>query len=397
MRGARVKAWFTRRRRSSSSATASNRSTDSVRPRSRCSTRRRARSRRFEAGFDARRAITNSFRAVLELLAFVNALAGSLEGDAALPERFRYDESDRFPVPPVQPGARRDGDPVLGLVAESSIERSASAVAAEIVRLLQTAVVRDRQGPPRKAVASDIAILFRARAGHQYFEEALEAHGVRSYVYKGLGFFDAPEVQDLQALLRFLAQPESDARPSFYDHGSCAFQTWHWHDLHHFAATLNADSDTASDTGSGVAWRHRATPDPLDKALDPVDTALLDLARAHVARWLPLADRVTPSQLIDIVIRESVTRSRCAAAGSIRRARTSRRCAPSCGGEPRYAIAGRLAEHFETLKSGEESNAIVAAHGCVNLMTIHAAKGLEFPIVFVVNIHAGGAGARRSR
>jgi ATP-dependent helicase/nuclease subunit A len=339
-------------------------------------------------GFDARRAITNSFRALPELLAFVNTLAGSLEGDPELPERFRYDDSDRFPVPAVQPGARRDGDPVLGLIAESSLERSAAAVAAEVVRLLGTAVVRDRQGPPRPAVPGDIAILFRARAGHQYFEEALEAHGVRSYVYKGLGFFDAPEVQDLQALLRYLAQPDSDLRAAeflrsrFVRLSDVALARL----APNFAATL--------DTGSGVAWPHRATPDPLDKALDPVDTALLDLARAHVARWLRLADRITPSQLIDTVIRESAYTFEMRggrldqARENVKKVRALVRRVENRG----YATLGRLAEYFETLKSGEESNAIVAAHGCVNLMTIHAAKGLEFPIVFVVNIHAGGAG-----
>jgi ATP-dependent helicase/nuclease subunit A len=54
---------------------------------------------------------------------------------------------------------------------------------------------------------------------------------------------------------------------------------------------------------------------------------------------------------------------------------------------------GRLAEYFETLRAGDESNAVVEAKGCVQLMTIHAAKGLEFPVVFVVNLQAPGRGS----
>jgi len=57
-----------------------------------------------------------------------------------------------------------------------------------------------------------------------------------------------------------------------------------------------------------------------------------------------------------------------------------------------YATLGRLAEYFETLRAGDESNAVVEARGCVQLMTIHAAKGLEFPIVFVVNLQNPGRG-----
>src|SRR4029079_13669059 len=66
----------------------------------------------------------------------------------------------------------------------------------------------------REAKPADIAILFRSRDSHRDFEAELDRRGVATYVYKGLGFFDADEVQDSVALLRYLADPLSDLRAS---------------------------------------------------------------------------------------------------------------------------------------------------------------------------------------
>jgi ATP-dependent helicase/nuclease subunit A len=330
-------------------------------------------------GRTVRQAITHSFRAVPELLAFVNAVAEAIQGDPQFDERFSYGETDRFQAPGVAVGARRDGEPVLGLIAESSMSACASAVAAEIQRVLATTVVRDRQGPPRRARPDDIAILFRARAGHQYFEEALEARGIRTYVYKGLGFFDAPEVQDLQALMRYLAQPESDLRA---------------------AELLRSRLVRVSDTGlvrlaPGFA---RALGSPAvdlgEAGLGPLDRAILERTRESLARWLSLADRVAPSELLDLVLGESAYafelrgRRLDQARENVKKVRALVRRVESRG----YATLGRLGTYFDSLKTGEESNAIIEASGCVSLMTIHAAKGLEFPVVFVVNVHGQGRG-----
>ena len=323
--------------------------------------------------------ISHSFRAVPELLAFINALSEGVQVESTLDDRFRYSESDRFPVPPVAPGALRDGEPVVGLIAQQTTEAAASAVAAEIARLLETATVRTRDGAPRQARPEDIAIIFRARAGHQYFEEALEARGIRTYVYKGLGFFDAPEVQDLQALLRYLARPDSDLRAAEF--------------LRSRIVRLS-DAGLAALAPSCAEALRAPGFDGAARGLDALDAALLEQARQGLRRWVALADRIAPSELVDRILGESAHvfemrgRRLDQARENLKKVRALIRRVESRG----YATLGRLADYFETLRAGEESNAIVAARDSVNLMTIHAAKGLEFPIVFAVNLHVPGRG-----
>ena len=60
-----------------------------------------------------------------------------------------------------------------------------------------------------------------------------------------------------------------------------------------------------------------------------------------------------------------------------------------------YATLPRIADYLMSLSAGDESNAVVEALDSVNLMTVHAAKGLEFPIVFVVNLAKGASGPPR--
>ena len=324
-----------------------------------------------------RQSITTSFRAVPELLSFVNALATSIQSTEAGDEPFVYRESDRFPVPDVSPGALRDGSPVIGLIAEPSIAACASAVAAEIARLVGKTLVRDARGPMRPAAPDDIAVLFRARTGHQYFEEALEARGIRTYVYKGLGFFDAPEVQDLQALIRYLAKPDSDLRAAEF-----------------LRSRFVRVSDAALARMAPEFARALRDPGWTAPALEPIDAHLLTAAREALPRWLACADRVPPGELLDLVIGESAYAVEMGgprldqARENVKKLRSLVRRVESRG----YATLGRLAEYFDTLRTGEESNAAIEATGCVNLMTIHAAKGLEFPIVFIVNLHMPGRG-----
>ena len=132
--------------------------------------------------------------------------------------------STRAVVSP-KPTKSSEGGPVstsgpvtpLGVITGADSDECAAAVAAEIARILREETVRDKQtGIARAATPGDIGILFRSRASHREFESALEAAGIPTYVYKGLGFFDADEIKDLSALIRFLANPSSDLRAAAF-------------------------------------------------------------------------------------------------------------------------------------------------------------------------------------
>ena len=73
-----------------------------------------------------------------------------------------------------------------------------------------------RPASPRGARPADIAILFRSRDSHRDSRRRSKRAACSTYVYKGLGFFDADEIQDAVALLRYLADPLSDLRAAAF-------------------------------------------------------------------------------------------------------------------------------------------------------------------------------------
>jgi len=323
-----------------------------------------------------RQSIARSFRAVPELLAFVNALFGVMEKQEGRSDAFRYDERDRFPI---DPAPVTTDEPALGIAAAADVETCAAAVADEIARLLDTADVRDRAtGVRRRMRPGDVGILFRSRESHREFERALEMRGIPAFVYKGLGFFDADEIKDASALVRFLADPSSNL---------------------HAAAFLRSRFVRLSDEGlrrlaPGIAPALTTDSTAALAPLDPEDRAVMEMARDGVRRWLLLADRVPPAELIDTVFADTAYAYELRgpraiqAYENLKKLRSVFRRIQNRG----YATLRRLAEHIDRLSLGDESNAILDAVDAVNLMTVHAAKGLEFPIVFVVNLARGAGG-----
>jgi ATP-dependent helicase/nuclease subunit A len=172
----------------------------------------------------ARHAITQSFRSVPEILAFVNEVFAEIVAGEATQREETPSVSAQTIVSPTPRGISRTLEPSEPFRTLRTSEPR-SFIAAEGVTTTPVwlptrscacwpgPIVRDRTtGTPREARPADIAILFRSRDSHRDFETALEARGVSTYVYKGLGFFDADEIQDAVALLRYLADPLSDLR-----------------------------------------------------------------------------------------------------------------------------------------------------------------------------------------
>ncbi|MCY3844251.1 MAG: UvrD-helicase domain-containing protein, partial [Acidobacteria bacterium] len=321
-----------------------------------------------------RQTIAQSFRATPPLLAFLNDLFAAVPKAPGRRDAFRFAAEDHFPFDPDAPDAARETP--LGAIVAADVDAQAAAVAAETARLLDAGTVRDREtGAARPVRPDDVALLFRARESHRAFERAFARRGVAVSVHKGLGFFDADEIKDLRALVRYLARPRSELRA---------------------AALLRSRVVGLSDPGlarlAGRLADALVAPEPPAAAagLAAGDREALERARAGVPRWLALVDRLPPAEVLDRAIRESAYEVELGpgpalqARENVKKMRSIVRRVQNRG----YATMARVAAHVDHL-SGDLSNALVEAFDAVRLMTVHAAKGLEFPVVFLVDLGRG--------
>ena len=336
---------------------------------------------RADGAKGVRQWIAHSFRARPELLRFVNDLFAAVDKEPARRDAFRFADHDRFPVDGTpEPEPAEDGEPALGVAVAGSVEGCAALVAGEVARLIEEGQVRDRRsGLRRRTEPRDVAVLFRSRRSHREFERALVRRGIPACVHKGLGFFDAEEIKDVRALLRYLADPSSELRA---------------------AALLRSRIVRVSDRAlallagrlSDVLLAPDASAAP--ESLPADDRRVLALARESVPRWAALVDRIPPAELLDLALDESAYDAELdrgnllQARENVKKIRGLVRRVQNRG----YATMTRVAEHVDEL-SGDVSNAVVEAFDAVNLTTVHAAKGLEFPVVFVVDLGRGAGAA----
>ena len=321
--------------------------------------------------------IAHSFRAVPKLLSFINDLFGAITKVGNRRNAFRFEAQDQFPNEDVKTkkGPVNKLENTLGIIVDNTLGTCAENVANEVAKLLENGFVRGAGNKTRSIQPRDIAILFRTRQSHREFQQALVQRSIPTYVYKGLGFFDSEEVKDVRALIRFFANPYSELR-------SAAL----------LRSRLIGLSDSALLTLSGQLSKVLVeTGLPVKvKLLSADDKYLIDLARSSFKLWISLIDRLSPAEIIDRVLSDMAYAAELRgphvvqARENLKKILNLVRRLQNRG----YATMARVASRIDQL-SVDSSSAVIEALDAVNLMTVHAAKGLEFPVVFLVDLGRG--------
>ena len=218
------------------------------------------------------------------------------------------------------------------------------------------------------------AILVRAQFQTREFEERFISIGLPYRIVGGFRFYERAEIRDALAYLRVIAQPADDLA---------------------FERIINVPKRGLGD--KAVARLHqlaRAEGSPLTHAaaqiagtneLTPQARRSLGALVGDFARWRDLLSNMNHAELARLVLDESGYTAML----------QNERSAESAGRLENLAELARAMEEYETLGAFLEHVSLVMDNDAaadeekVTIMTIHAAKGLEFEDVFLAGWEEG--------
>jgi DNA helicase-2/ATP-dependent DNA helicase PcrA len=247
-----------------------------------------------------------------------------------------------------------------------------------IVERIRSAVA---QGQRR----ADAAVLYRSNAQSRAFEEALLHAGMPYRVYGGLRFFERAEIKDALAYLRLLANRDDD--PSFervVNLPTRGIGARTVDEIRRYARANATSLWRSAQAAAGGELAGRAA-----KAVYEF-LALVD-AMDRDTRELPLHERVDHviqrSGLIEHFRKEVRDRAEARIENLEELVSAARSFDPGAGEADGEMSALDAFLAHAALESGEAEGS--DWDDCVQLMTLHAAKGLEFPVVFIAGMEDG--------
>ncbi len=242
------------------------------------------------------------------------------------------------------------------------------------------------EGETRRATYGDIMVLVRSRTHLAIYEEALRARHIPFISSRRGGLLDTLEAEDIQALLLFLITPFADLElakvlrsPIF----ACSDA-----DLMTLATVTPSPAD---ETSGKVSWWLR-----LQQLAEP--SAALQRAAELLQRWLALADKLPVHDLLDRIYFEGDVIARYSAALPLEmRAKVTANLhafmeialSVDAG---RYPSLPRFLQELRELRDSTDDapneGKLGSAGDAVRIYTVHESKGLEAPIVWLLDANA---------
>ncbi|MGI8682166.1 MAG: 3'-5' exonuclease, partial [Mycobacteriales bacterium] len=266
------------------------------------------------------------------------------------------------------------GVPITAYVADNEHDEAAF-VAGEVDRLT------DDEG----CAPADVAVFYRTNAQSRVFEEVFIRVGLPYKVVGGVRFYERREVRDLLAYLRVLVNPTDTVslrrilntpRRGIGDRAEACLEALASRERIPFSAALaRCDEAPGIATRSGKAIKDFATM--LDEVRAEVDAgarpaAVLELLLGRTGYLAELQASMDPQDEGRVEnLQELVAVSR-----------EFEERVPD-------GTVGDFLEQVALIADADEIPEVDGSGGVVTLMTLHTAKGLEFPVVFLTGLEDG--------
>ena len=252
--------------------------------------------------------------------------------------------------------------------------------------------------PARRAQFGDVAILFRSMSDVRLYERALRQHGVPYYVVAGRGLYARQEIRDVLSFLRVLENRHDEValagvlRSPFF---GVSDRTLYWL-THPSRAEARTSAELNRPLWDGLRCAEEGALPGEDVALQHIaedEWPKLQRARQVIESLRAVKDRLSLSQLIERLVADTGFRAALLTQfGGEQMAANVRKLINFAR---RYEVGGVFSLRafigmVDELVAAEEREGEAPVEGeeadVVKLMTIHKAKGLEWPIVIVPDL-----------